>query len=330
VAVTILAGRQRQLQERYQALASHYNFEPLFCLPRRGNEKPHVENRVKDLERRWATPVPTCPDLAALNAHLRQCCLDDRQRCATGQSETIGQRFGQEGAKALSLPAHAFDACIAQAAKVDKYQTAAFDSNRYSVPRRHAFQAVTVKGYVDEVVVVAGGQVVARHPRCYQSGQQILDPLHYLSTLKTKPACLDHANVYRHWQLPAVFYELRQALEKQHGPRAGSRHFIRVLLLLEHHPAEHVQNAIERSRQDDGFCLEAILHRTCAAAPPATPGSTSVAAPLPHVLAEVQVPRPDLRRFDQLLSCGESHDVPDAVVENQPETAALAGHECRV
>ena len=50
VATTILGGRQRELNQRWQALASHYNFEPLFCLPARGNEKPHVENRVKLLE----------------------------------------------------------------------------------------------------------------------------------------------------------------------------------------------------------------------------------------------------------------------------------------
>jgi hypothetical protein len=33
----------------------------------------------------------------------------------------------------------------------------AYDTNRYSVPRRFAFQAVTVKGYVDWVVIVSGG-----------------------------------------------------------------------------------------------------------------------------------------------------------------------------
>ena len=38
VATTILRGRQRELNDRWQALASHYNFEPLFCLPARGNE----------------------------------------------------------------------------------------------------------------------------------------------------------------------------------------------------------------------------------------------------------------------------------------------------
>src|SRR5206468_4278175 len=39
----IFHGRERRPQERYAALASHYRFDPLFCMPARGNEKPYVE-----------------------------------------------------------------------------------------------------------------------------------------------------------------------------------------------------------------------------------------------------------------------------------------------
>ena len=46
VAKTILKGRQRELHDRYEALASHYRFDPQFCMPARGNEKPYVENSV--------------------------------------------------------------------------------------------------------------------------------------------------------------------------------------------------------------------------------------------------------------------------------------------
>ncbi|HLJ92937.1 MAG TPA: IS21 family transposase [Gemmataceae bacterium] len=60
----ILVGRQRQLHERYQALSSHYTFEPLFCRVRQPQEKPHVEGRVRHLQRDWATPVPQMRDLA--------------------------------------------------------------------------------------------------------------------------------------------------------------------------------------------------------------------------------------------------------------------------
>ena len=122
VAVQVLKGRERRLNDRYKALASHYNFEPLFCMPACGNEKPHVENRVKHPERRWATPVPRVRDLAELNEHLGRCCLDDQDRAATGQADTIADRFERDRAAAIPLPQRPFDACLDAPAKVDKYQ----------------------------------------------------------------------------------------------------------------------------------------------------------------------------------------------------------------
>jgi transposase len=334
VAVQILGGRQRKLNDRYLALASHYNFEPLFCMPARGNEKPHVENRVKDLERRWATPVPQVNDLAELNAYLLRCCRADFDRVATGRQETIGQRFAQERDAALPLPTTLFDACICTGVKTDKYQTAAFDNNRYSVPRASAFQSVTVKGYVDQVVIVDRGQVVARHLRCYDSGQQILDPRHFLTTLERKPGCLDHANVFRHWQLPAIFPWLRQKLEEEHGVRAGMRQFIRVLLLLERYSEERVAQAIEECRFGNHVRVEAILERVqhlalrqdqqCSD----DTAMSLTAGDVPPALSRLQVPMPDLCRFNALLCGGEeSHDlIRPLVVEDQLEVVAAANH----
>jgi hypothetical protein len=143
VAVQILKGRERTLNDRYKALASHYNFEPLFCMPARGNEKPHVENRVKNLERRWATPVPRVRDLVELNRHLQRCCLEDQNRAVVGQTDTIADRFERDRVAAIPLPQRSFDACLDSPAKVHKYQAVRFDTVSYSVPRACAFQAVT-------------------------------------------------------------------------------------------------------------------------------------------------------------------------------------------
>src|SRR5208337_1689644 len=65
------------------------------------------------------------------------------------------------------------------------------------------FCDATVKGYVNRVVIVVQGQVVATHTRCLQHDTMVLDPLHYLATLSRKPGALDHAPVYRDWELPA-------------------------------------------------------------------------------------------------------------------------------
>lgn len=148
-------GHQRKLNERYAALASHYNFEPRFCLPAHGNSKPYTENRVYTLQRRWGTPVPQVKDFAELNTCLRRCCLKDRARTATCRTETIGRRFEHDRAKGLPLPERPLDPCIHQPAQVDKYQTIRFDTNRYSVPRNCAFRAATVKACVDHVEIVS-------------------------------------------------------------------------------------------------------------------------------------------------------------------------------
>lgn len=327
VAVHLFRGRQRALQPRYAALVSHYQLVPKFCLPAKGNEKPRVENRVYDLERQWATPVPRVADLAALNVHLRQCCLTARQRSCGGHAEPVGVRWDQDRAAALPLPEAAFDACILQPGQADKYQTVRFDRNAYSVPRRWAFRPVTIKGYVDRVVLVAEGEVIARHRRSYARREKILDPLHYLTVLERKPAALDHAPVYRDWQLPDTFTALRKTLEMRWGPRVGTRQYIRVLQLLAHHSVHQVEQAI-RANPTGG--VAAIL-----TAVEQTAGLSDVPSVMPPVLTALSVPTPDLSRFDQLLSQswkGESCDVrcECLVADGQPEAVETADDGGRV
>ena len=303
VATGILRGRDRQVNVRYSALASHYGFEPLFCMPRTATEKPAVEHKVYDLQRRWCTPVPQVQDHEELNAHLRRCCLAELDRTCAGQTQTIGQRFALDKAAALALPVHAFDPCVREFKRADKFQTVAFDSNRYSLPRRWAFQAVTVKAYVGRIELVANHQVVARHERCYGRSQQVLDPVHYLVTLGRRPGALDHSGVYRNWQLPAAFTQLRTALEERHGPHTGSRQYIRVLQLLAEHPQARVRQAIEYCTARSLLDAELIRGQAERLALAQEPSAADVSAE--PLIPQIQIPRADLSRFNQLLSLGE-------------------------
>jgi len=189
-----------------------------------------------------------------------------------------------------------------------------------------------VKGYVEHVAVVAEGQVVAQHARCYERNQEILDPLHYLTSLERRPAALDHAGVYRGWQLPALFAELRADLEKRHGSTAGARQYIQVLGLLAEHPLERVQRAIEQNRARTWHADNIVQTTRRLAERTAAPVGALELSGQPACVRHVQVPPPDVRVFDQLLLQGDADDVcqPDFVTEDQPETVAAAGHECRV
>jgi transposase len=306
VATLILLGRQRQCHPRYAALASHYVFAPLFCMPARGNEKPDAEGTVKAVQKRFATPVPCVADLDELNTFFRKRCEAERERVVQSLFGpfTIKNRLAEELAAATSLPSHRFDPCVIRpAVAVDKFQTVAFDTNRYSVPRSFAFQMVSVKGYVDRVVIVAHGQVVATHRRSAEKQTMVLDPIHYLATLGKKPGALDHSPVFRDWKLPACFADLRAELEQIHGPLGGSRRFVRVLQLLGEHPMSRVTQAIEACRRDHLPSAEAVIQRTRSlAAIEATKRDGAATHCDESDAPRVDVPRPDLSCFNQLLS----------------------------
>lgn len=333
VTPQLLSGRERRLNPRYAALASHYVFEPLFCLPARGNEKPYVENRVKSLQRRWATPVPKVQDLSELNEYLRDCCLNDRRRTTGRKEGTVGERFAQDRAAAASLPRQRFDPCISRPAKVDKYQLVRFDGVCYSVPRQYAFTAVTVKATTERVQIVAGEQTVATHRRSYQSGDQVLDPLHYLVTLGRRPAALDHSPVYRRWKLPSVFEQLRTRLEARHGSRSGVRQFVRVLQLLAEHPLARVEQVLRQCRRPEDLDAERIARgvRLLAAGEDSRGRCAELSEQRPEVM-QVRVPCPELTHFDQFLSRGDDHDDPEPghAAEGQPEAPAAADDRGRV
>jgi hypothetical protein len=236
-----------------------------------------------------------------------------RDRCEAERTRTvqsifgpflIGTRFAEDQAAAAALPGHRFDPCVIHSAVVvDKYQTVAFDTNRYSVPRPFAFQMVTVKGYVGQVVIVAAGQAVATHTRSLQRHTAVLDPRHYLATLGRKPGALDSAPVFRDWELPASVAEFRAALEHQHGTTTGARHFARILQLLGDHPLRRVGDAVQSCRDASLFSAEAVIRRVqVLAAVEATRGVPSPSEPA--AAPAVHVPRPDLSRFDLLLGRG--------------------------
>jgi hypothetical protein len=116
---------------------------------------------------------------------------------------------------------------------------------------------------------------------------------------------LDHAGVYRDWRLPAVFTDLRTSLETRHGPGAGARQYIRVLQLLADHPLTRVHQAVEDCHQK-GLCDAALIRRRVEhLAARDQPSPVTLGSLVTHPVTDVDVPRPDLGRFNDLLPAGD-------------------------
>lgn len=252
------------------------------------------------VQRRFATPVPAAADLDALSRHLLSCCLKERDRTVSGRVETIGQMFQTERRHAVELPIRPFDPCLRHIRQADKYQTVLFEDVRYSVPRRVAFEPVTIKAYLDRVVLVHKGQVVARHARSRTSGAQVLDAGHFMAVLSRKPAYLDQTRLFKELNLPPVFQTLRDRFIEQSGERTGTRHYIRVLQLLATHPAGTIAGVIEQCLHRQILRAE-LIEQKLQGGPDTTFAFPSDATP-PAPYAGVTVALPDLKRFDQLLS----------------------------
>jgi len=67
-------GKLRTVNTRFQAMASHFLFEAVFCNPVAGWEKGQVEKNVRDARHRLWHNAPQFKDLDALNIWLEQHC----------------------------------------------------------------------------------------------------------------------------------------------------------------------------------------------------------------------------------------------------------------
>jgi transposase len=245
IAIAKITGsRAREVTREFQRLRSHFLFEAHFCLVRRANEKGHVENLVGYARRNFLVPVPAVPSFEALNADLLTKCRADLQRRVRGKPTGKADLLAEEAAALLPLPKQAFEARRVEVARANSLALVRFDGNDYSVPTAYAHQAVTAVGGIEEVRLVAGGRVVARHRRSWGKEQTRFDPVHYLALLERKPGALDFARPLEDWQLPDCFAVLRRRLEAELAG-LGTREFIKVLRLLEGAAVPQLAEAVD-------------------------------------------------------------------------------------
>jgi transposase len=218
----ILGGEERQRTRAFSELQSYYLFADKFGRPARGNDKGKVEGIVGYSRRNFMVPIPRASSWDELNAQLAERCRDRRQRRLRGHRETIGERFERDRAAMLPLPAAPYEACEKISARVSSLSLVRYRTNDYSVPTQYGHRQVWVKGYVHQVVIACGSEIVAKHVRSYERETVVFDPLHYLALLEQKTRALDQAAPLAGWQLPECFAQLRRLLEarlRKHGSR---------------------------------------------------------------------------------------------------------------
>jgi transposase len=297
VVDAVFAGKERQFNRRFLALASHYLFEPVACTPASGWEKGQIENQVGNVREWLFTPTPRFADFAALNAWLATRCRELGARRHPTQEATIAEIFALEQPmlQPVSMP---FDAYIELPLRVSSTCLVTVDRNRYSVPAEWVGKVVSVRISAHSIRVVAGGELVARHERKFGRNQLICEPWHYLPILETKPGALRHGLPFTAWVLPPAVDAVRvHALKQAKGDRA----FAELLLVARETGLEALDMACQLAQEQGHMNTSVVLNELRRLI---SPPRTSLME-TPDALALLLEPVANCARYDELR--GVSH-----------------------
>ena len=250
---------KRKRTRAFSELQSHYLFEDKFGRPGKGNDKGNVEGVVGYGRRNFLVPAPCFDSFDELNAHLEQQCLKRQDDIVRGHSETIGERMMRDLDALMALPPTPYDACDKVSTRATSISMVRYRNNDYSVPVAYAHHEVQVRGYVHDVVIGCGAEVIARHVRSYEKADMVFDPMHFLPLLEQKVGALDQAAPLQGWDLPDEFATFHRLLEARMG-KAGKREYVQVLRLLETFEMDHVHAAIKQALDLGAIGYDAVKH----------------------------------------------------------------------
>ena len=246
----ILRGHQREETTRFIAFRSHWGFGAEFCTPGQGHEKGGVEGEGGQFRRNYLVPVPKAHDLEGLNRLLKSGSLEEQNRIIAGRSQTIGAAMLAEREHLLPLVEEGFDLAALHFPQVNQSGCVKVLTNFYSTPLPVG-TAVEVKVYSAYVEIWHAGRCVARHERCYQRQQKVLELEHYLDTLEKKPGALagstalEQCRAQGRW--PRSYDRFWEMATARIGRPAATRMMIDVLLLERRQGAPHVRQALEQA-----------------------------------------------------------------------------------
>lgn len=256
-------GKERVINKRFQAMASHYLFDTEFCNPAAGWEKGQVEKNVRDSRHRIWHSAPTFKSLNELNAWLEQRCrmLWQELHHPEYKHRSIAEVWENEKLSLMAMPV-AFDGFVEYTKRVSSTCLIVFDNNRYSVPASFANGTVSLRVYADKLVIVAESRIVAEHNRVFNrerkgkgSGKTVYNWRHYLAVVQRKPGALKNGAPFT--ELPNSFRRLQQHLLKRPG---GDREMADILALVLLHDEALVEQAVSQALEAGHTSKQHVLN----------------------------------------------------------------------
>ena len=289
-------GKGRIINARFNAMCSHYLFDPDFCNVASGWEKGVVEKNVQDSRRRvWMEAQERrFGSFAELNAWLAERCRAIWAETAHPEHKqfTIAEMLDLEREHLMSMP-EPFDGYVESPARVSSTCLVSVARNRYSVPCEWAGHLVSTRLYPNRVDVVAQDAIVASHARLVNRGQTSYDWQHYIELVQRKPGALRNGTPFL--DLPAALLKLRQSLLRHPG---GDRVMAQVLAMVPQAGLDAVLVAVEvvmeGATPSGAISVEHVRNVLARLNSPPLPEQAQTSLQLSHV------PEANTARYDRL------------------------------
>jgi transposase len=238
-AVRKIVGARRELTGRFQALVSHYLFEPDFARIGEGHDKGGVESRGKAIRLAHLTPIPRGDSLEAISLHL----LTDLDAAFAARRDASSELWAQERIQLLPVPATSFEVRKAIPVEISSRSMVRLEGAWYSVPSRWARLNATAYLGVDDVRITCMGESVT-HPRA-RFGTRQIRYRHYLPELSRKPHAVRQVAPELIAELGAPWSGLWGLLCGTHGELEAARVLARLLGAVCEHGEDRVRLALE-------------------------------------------------------------------------------------
>src|ERR1035438_8067540 len=178
--------------------AGHCRYDPRPVAIGRGNEKGRVERAIRYIRTSFFA-AREFVDLDDLNAQADVWCrgLAADRPCPEQNTLSVREAFAEEAHLLLKLPDNAYPLLERVAVTAGKTPYVRFDLNDYSIPHTHVRRPLTVLADLNEVRIVDGQHILARHRRSYDKGAQIEDAAHIQALVEQKNAAHNHRGADR-------------------------------------------------------------------------------------------------------------------------------------
>jgi transposase len=293
---------------RLLELCAHYHFAARPCQVRAGNQKGRVERVIRYIRESFFA-ARTFSSLEDLNRQALQ--WRDREAHGRpwpgGEHRTVAEAFAEERPRLLPLPAHRFDSDLLIPIRSGKTIYVRFDLNDYSIPPEAVGRQLQLAASESTVRILDRNREIARHRRCYDRRQQVLDPAHQEELLREKRKAFASARGGRLAQAVPESEALLDAAFSR-GESAGSQKAQLLTLLDLYGPLElraAVREALER-KTPRASSVAYILGRRRRSSTKTTPAPVDLSR---HPeLENTSVTPQDLETYDELSKDDDTNE----------------------